>query len=94
LRAHTDQYYARAGLLLRDKAVHNPITGQHWMLSLLFSLVQELVPLFDTEDDMSLAARNAAPIIERYNAFVAKVEELELVSAIDAKPILDVSNSI
>jgi tRNA nucleotidyltransferase (CCA-adding enzyme) len=36
----------RTGLLLREKSVHNPITGQSWALSLLFSLVQELAPLY------------------------------------------------
>jgi hypothetical protein len=36
---------SRTGLLLREKSVHNPITGQNWALSLLFSLVQELAPL-------------------------------------------------
>ena len=39
------------GLLLRDKVVHNPNTGSHWTTSILFSLVQELTPLYDAEKD-------------------------------------------
>lgn len=39
------------GLLLREKCVHNPNTGSHWTTSLLFSLLQELVPLYDVEKD-------------------------------------------
>jgi hypothetical protein len=41
-----------AGLLLREKSVHNPNTGQNWALSLLFSLVQELTPLWDASRDV------------------------------------------
>jgi hypothetical protein len=33
----------------------------------------------------------ATKLISRYNDFVRRVEELDLVSAVDAKPILDVS---
>jgi tRNA nucleotidyltransferase (CCA-adding enzyme) len=40
-----------AGLLLREKCVHNPNTGSHWTTSLLFSLVQELVPMYDAVED-------------------------------------------
>ena len=39
------------GLLLRNKSVHNPICGSHWAISLLFSLVQELVRLYDATSD-------------------------------------------
>jgi hypothetical protein len=39
------------GLLLRDKSVHNPNTGSHWASSILFSLVQELVPFYDVAND-------------------------------------------
>jgi tRNA nucleotidyltransferase (CCA-adding enzyme) len=41
----------RLGLLLRDKLIHNPNTGSHWTSSLLFTLVTELVPLYDLEND-------------------------------------------
>ena len=33
-----------AGLLIREKCVHNATTGSHWASSLLFALVQDLVP--------------------------------------------------
>jgi tRNA nucleotidyltransferase (CCA-adding enzyme) len=94
------------GLLLRDKTVHNPIVSSHWTTTLLFSLLQELVPLYDAVNDefnctykgsirryilvyISTAA-SAVKLIERYNAFVHRVEELKLPAAIDAKPILGV----
>ena len=34
-------------MLLRDKWVHNPNTGTHWAVSILFALVQELACLYD-----------------------------------------------
>lgn len=34
------------GVLLREKNVHNPISGSFWATSLLFSLVQELTTLW------------------------------------------------
>jgi tRNA nucleotidyltransferase (CCA-adding enzyme) len=37
------------GLALREKSVHNFATGSHWATSLLFSLVQELVPLWSSQ---------------------------------------------
>jgi tRNA nucleotidyltransferase (CCA-adding enzyme) len=39
------------GLLLREKCVHNLNTGTEWTTSLLFSLLQELVPLYDATRD-------------------------------------------
>ena len=44
-------YEHYSGLLLRDKSVHNPNVGATWPISLLFSLVQELLPLWRTPDD-------------------------------------------
>lgn len=37
------------GLLLRDDSVHHPHTGSYWATSMLFSLVQELVPFWNAE---------------------------------------------
>ena len=37
------------GLVLRDKNVHNPLTGTLWQSSILFSLLQELVECYDLE---------------------------------------------
>lgn len=54
---HDSQIYAKtadlgcSGLLLREKCVHNPHTGSHWASSVLFSLVSELVPLWDPVED-------------------------------------------
>jgi tRNA nucleotidyltransferase (CCA-adding enzyme) len=39
------------GLLLRNKAVHNVNTGANWTTSLLFALVQELVPHYNVLSD-------------------------------------------
>ncbi|GLB36528.1 putative tRNA nucleotidyltransferase poly(A) polymerase family protein [Lyophyllum shimeji] len=76
------------GLLLREKAVHNANTGSDWATSLLFSLVQELVPLYDFAND-TIDVEAATKIIETYNAFIAKVDELDLPRTVDAKPLLD-----
>ncbi|KAF9458754.1 hypothetical protein BDZ94DRAFT_1269959 [Collybia nuda] len=76
------------GLLLREKVIHNHNTGSHWTTSLLFSLVQELVPYYDSLND-KLDTSKAASIIELYNAFVNRIEELDLLEMIDAKPLLD-----
>ncbi|THH17212.1 hypothetical protein EW146_g3555 [Bondarzewia mesenterica] len=76
------------GLMLRDPAVHNPLMDSHWTSSLLFALVQELVPLYDIKkDDFDVDA--AAKCIQIYNDFVSRVEELGLDRTVDAKPILD-----
>jgi tRNA nucleotidyltransferase (CCA-adding enzyme) len=42
---------ATIGLLLRDKSVHNALTGSHWSSSLLFALVQDLVRIWNAETD-------------------------------------------
>ena len=42
----------RLGLLLRHKWIHCPNTGSHWTASLLFTLVTELIPLYDVEKDI------------------------------------------
>ncbi|KZP15234.1 hypothetical protein FIBSPDRAFT_750637 [Athelia psychrophila] len=76
------------GLLLRDKFVHNPNTGSHWTTSILFSLVQELTPFYDAEKDQ-LNVEEASVIIQTYNTFVQRIEELGLPKDVDAKPMLD-----
>jgi len=78
----------RLGLLLRHKWIHCPNTGSHWTASLLFTLVTELIPLYDVEKDiMNMEA--AWKIIQSYNSFVEKVHELDLTNDIEAKSILD-----
>ena len=42
----------RLGLLLRNKLIHNSNTGSHWTASVLFTLVTELIPLYDIENDL------------------------------------------
>lgn len=74
------------GLLLRDKSVHNPNVGSTWPISLLFSLVQELLPLWRTLDDYDDG--KVAECIEKYNRFVSRIQELDLVGVGDAKTIL------
>ncbi|KAI0793297.1 hypothetical protein C8Q75DRAFT_713370 [Abortiporus biennis] len=76
------------GLLLRDRYVHNHNTGSFWATSLLFSLVSELVPLWNAQLDQ-LDVDRAAERINAYNAFVSRAVELDLPSTVDAKPILD-----
>lgn len=48
---HTHSYTLCAGLLLRDNSVHNPNVGSTWPVSLLFSLVQELLQFWTTADE-------------------------------------------
>jgi tRNA nucleotidyltransferase (CCA-adding enzyme) len=94
------------GLLLRNKAVHNVNIGADWTTSLLFALVQELVPHYDVLSDRLdgmyrsscrslfdnhvLQVSPASELIESYNTFVGKVEALRLPETLDAKPLLDV----
>ncbi|KAI0047658.1 poly A polymerase C-terminal region-like protein [Auriscalpium vulgare] len=76
------------GMLLRETAVHNPLLDAHWTTSLLFALVQDLVPLYNVAAD-SFDVDGATDIIKTYNDFVMRIEELELDKAVDSKPILD-----
>ncbi|KAH7104706.1 transfer RNA nucleotidyltransferase [Auriculariales sp. MPI-PUGE-AT-0066] len=76
------------GIMLRHKNVHNPLTGTFWQSSLLFSLLQELVAVYDL-DKAELDVPRANALIELYNALVARIEELDLPSTLDAKPLLD-----
>lgn len=39
----------KLGLILRNKLIHNPLTGTHWATSFLFSLVIELLPHYDIQ---------------------------------------------
>lgn len=78
----------RIGLLLREKAVHNPHTGSFWATSVLFSLVQELTAFWDASRK-ALDVASATPRIEAYNAFMRRIEELGLSSSVDARPLLD-----
>ncbi|KAJ7923015.1 hypothetical protein B0H13DRAFT_1603054 [Mycena leptocephala] len=76
------------GLLLREKALHHPSSGTRWQLSALFSLVQELSPYYDPATDQ-LDVNEAVKLIELYNTFVTRVEELELTNVGEEKPLLN-----
>ncbi|TFK76716.1 hypothetical protein BDN72DRAFT_806767 [Pluteus cervinus] len=75
------------GKMLREKAVHNPHTGSHWSSSFLFSLVQELVPLYNVRE-RSLDVQGVTQIMKLYNAFADCVEKLGLADTGDAKYLL------
>ncbi|THU88445.1 hypothetical protein K435DRAFT_969476 [Dendrothele bispora CBS 962.96] len=79
---------AALGNLLRERVVHNPGTGSDWRSSLLFSLVVELLPLYDEAED-GLKSPEAHKIIETYNTFLSRIEELDLTNAVDLKYLLD-----
>ncbi|KAJ7356826.1 hypothetical protein DFH08DRAFT_850219 [Mycena albidolilacea] len=76
------------GLFLRGKALHHPSSDARWQLSALFSLVRELSPHYDLAT-AQLDVSEAAKLIDRYNAFVARVEELELTNIGAEKPLLN-----
>ncbi|KAI8983356.1 hypothetical protein BD414DRAFT_515839 [Trametes punicea] len=76
------------GVLLREKNVHNSVTGSMWATSLLFSLVQELTALW-ANDANTVDVEAASRRIAAYNRFASRIEELRLPDAVDAKPILD-----
>lgn len=73
---------------MREKSVHYSNTGSYWATSLLFSLVQELVPFWNASHK-TLDVAAAAPRIEAYNVFVRRAEELGLPAAVDTKTLLD-----
>ncbi|KAJ7139600.1 hypothetical protein C8R44DRAFT_764909 [Mycena epipterygia] len=76
------------GLLLREKALHNPGSDSRWQLAALFSLVQELSPHYDPTTDQ-IDVTEATKLIELYNAFVNRVEELDLTNVGEEKPLLN-----
>ncbi|KAF7340077.1 tRNA nucleotidyltransferase [Mycena venus] len=76
------------GLFLREKPLHHPSSGTRWQLSTLFSLVRELSLHYDLTTD-KLDVPEAVKLIELYNTFVARVEELGLTNVGDEKPLLN-----
>lgn len=68
------------GLLLRDKNVHNVHSGSHWSSSLLFALVTQLVSLSDDA---------ATQLVNGFNHFIQRVQELGLDKAVDALPLVN-----
>ncbi|KAF5312426.1 hypothetical protein D9619_003069 [Psilocybe cf. subviscida] len=90
LDAHDEQPMERVplGLLLRNKAVHNPLTGTHWTTTLLFSMIVDLVPHYNVEAD-SFDANVVSAIVAKYNSLVDRVLELKLQDDVEAKPLLN-----
>ncbi|KAF9470718.1 hypothetical protein BDN70DRAFT_888834 [Pholiota conissans] len=78
----------KLGLLLRDKYVHNAATGSHWTTSLLFSMVTELVPFYNVQNDQ-FNVDAAAKVISSYTSFAKTITELGLDKDVDAKPLLN-----
>ncbi|KAF8640569.1 hypothetical protein AX17_000231 [Amanita inopinata Kibby_2008] len=76
------------GTLVRHKIIHNPNTGSHWTTSTLFSLVQELIPCYCVQKN-EFDVSEASKIIERYNGFLRRIDELELTGAAELRPILN-----
>lgn len=68
----------KLGLLLRNKLVHNPITGNHWTTSLLFSLVTDLVPHYDTSDDKFNSEFEKYPLVLGTNGLIKWTLHLRL----------------
>lgn len=68
---------------MRELTIHDPITDVHWSTSTLFSLVVDLLEQGRSEEDAQI-------IIDEYTAFVQRVVDLGLPSAIEEKPRLDV----
>ncbi|KAI9509847.1 hypothetical protein F5148DRAFT_1282502 [Russula earlei] len=80
------------GLLLRHNSVHDAHIDAHWTTSLLFSLIQELShvpPLNPLTESAFLTVDDATKVVETYNRFVERVDELGLQEDVYAKPILD-----
>ncbi|CAK5264654.1 unnamed protein product [Mycena citricolor] len=74
------------GLLLREKMMHHPASGARWQLAVLFSLVQELALVCPSG---AFDAVEATRLLELYNAFVSRIEELELSDVGEEKPLLN-----
>jgi len=79
---------AAIGLFLRHNSVHNAHIDAHWTTSLLFSLIQQLVECYDTSKD-KFNVDEAGVVVQRYNRFAERIDELELQGDVDAKPVLD-----
>ncbi|KIP03256.1 hypothetical protein PHLGIDRAFT_77897 [Phlebiopsis gigantea 11061_1 CR5-6] len=83
-----DNERARMGKINPLKSVHASNKGAFWATSMLFSLVQELVPFWhvDRED---IDVEEATKRIEAYNAFITRAEALDLLATAHAKALLD-----
>ncbi|KAJ3506092.1 hypothetical protein NLJ89_g7066 [Agrocybe chaxingu] len=89
MEAHSKDPFDRTklGLLLRNKFVHNPQTGSHWSTTLLLSLITDLVPSYNTSQDI-LDVYAASSVIDLYNSFIKTIVDFGLQNDVDSKPLL------
>ncbi|KAK2461707.1 hypothetical protein APHAL10511_006170 [Amanita phalloides] len=76
------------GTLLRHRAIHNPNTGSHWISTILFSLVQDLIPFYSI-DDGKFDVTETSILVERYNALLEEIDRLDLGNVTQLKPLID-----
>ncbi|KAJ6519339.1 hypothetical protein C8R45DRAFT_808031 [Mycena sanguinolenta] len=76
------------GMFLREKPLHYPSSGTRWQLAALFSLIRELSAHHDLATGQ-LDVPEAVKLIELYNTFVARVEQLGLTNVGEEKPLLN-----
>ena len=69
------------GLLLRNKLVHNSNTGSHWTASVLFTLVTELIPLYDLENDL-MDSKNWLFYMRFTLSLIQSISQVEVASKI------------
>lgn len=89
LPALPDGYLSTIGLLtmlLRDKNVHNPAVSLDAYASLLLSMIRDLLQLQSQGDADALKPDQ---VVNWYAQLVSLIEEHELLSRQDEKPILD-----
>ncbi|KAF7306511.1 tRNA nucleotidyltransferase [Mycena indigotica] len=75
------------GLFLREKMIHHSPADERWQLATLFSLAQELVPHYNLDDD-KFDTEQVAALIELYNTFASRIEELKLEDVGELKHII------
>ncbi|KAF8746220.1 hypothetical protein AX14_000021 [Amanita brunnescens Koide BX004] len=76
------------GTLLRHKTIHNPNTGSHWTSTVLFSLVQDLIPCYMMEED-KFDDTEASKVVKKYNVFLEEIEQLDLCDVTELRPIIN-----
>ncbi|KAJ9109817.1 hypothetical protein QFC20_003233 [Naganishia adeliensis] len=78
---------SKIGNLLRDPSINDPSTETYWSVSLLFACVLDILPVYKQTGGFEDPA--ITDIINGYNAFVDRIEQLDLPRAIEEKPKLD-----
>ncbi|CED83120.1 tRNA nucleotidyltransferase/poly(A) polymerase [Phaffia rhodozyma] len=75
------------GNVLRMPYVHDPSKSTTWDVSVFWSMLMELVPLYQIETNAF--RQEAKEVVERFNRFTDDVVRLELPAAIESKPMMD-----